>query len=314
MNPFPWQRAAILINRGSGTVTRIGPDVLAQGLTSVFAEAGLEAQIHVVDGADIPKALEAAISSDAEVVIVGGGDGTVATAATALAGGRKPLGILPLGTFNVAARDLQIPLDWREAAQALVNARLEQIDLLQVEGKLYCCMAVLGFYPALALTRPEYHGNWLVKTFKVSISALRSVTLYPPLDLVLRKEDGVDVRQRTRIALIANNDYEEMFGLIPRRCSLTAGYFTLYISTHRTRWGMFVSLLRWLVGRWRQDREVLAFPGREMEINVRGRRRVEIMVDGEIEKIAVPFTIKILPRALTVLVPVPPGPQPEPSV
>jgi diacylglycerol kinase family enzyme len=303
MNSFPWQRAAVILNRGSGTVTRIGADVLSDGLSSIFAEAKIEATVRAVDGDQIPDALDAAIASNADVVIAGGGDGTVATAAALLARSDKPLGILPLGTFNLAARDLGIPLDWQEAARALINSRLERIDLIEVNGKPYCCMAVLGFYPALALGRPEYHGNWVVKALKVSFAALRSFTTFPPLDLVLRKADGIDVRQRTRIAVVANNDYEDMFGLIPRRCSLAGGFFTVYVSAHRTHWGLFISFLRWLSGRWRQDREMLAFPASEIEIHVRGRRRVAVMLDGEIEKIPVPFRIKVLPRALTVLVP-----------
>ncbi|HYF33890.1 MAG TPA: hypothetical protein VD994_01260, partial [Prosthecobacter sp.] len=190
-----------------------------------------------------------------------------------------------------------------EAAQQLIHAEAREVDLLDVGGQLYCCMAVLGFYPALALAQPEYHGNWLVKTFKVTLAAVRSVALFPPLHLVVRDKDGLEVQRRTRIALIANNDYEDLFGVIPRRCGLDGGYFTIYVFNHRTRWALFVSFLKWLIGRWKQDRELTMIHATEVEINVRGHRKVAIMRDGEVDKIPVPFRIKLLPKALRMLVP-----------
>ena len=70
-----------------------------------------------------------------DAVIVGGGDGTVAAAATIFAGQDKPLGILPLGTFNLAARDVGMPLDWQEAAKLLVTAPVRRNGFAGCGGK-----------------------------------------------------------------------------------------------------------------------------------------------------------------------------------
>lgn len=297
-----WKRVAVILNRESGTIAGLGPDKVGERLQSLMTEAGTALDLHCVPGAEIESALKTALKSDAEAVIVGGGDGTVAAAAGIFSGSEKPLGILPLGTFNLAARDVGMPLDWEKAAAALLEAPVADMDLLDVGGKPALCVLVLGFYPALQMGQPEYHGSWLVKSWRTARTALRSAASFPPLQLVLTK-DGKQTVHRSRIALLANNDYEELFGLIPRRKSLDAGYFTLYVSTHRTRLGMLKSFLAWTVGRWKQDRELTVLQATDIEIQVPRRRRLPVMRDGEIEKTQIPLRVTLLPKALRVLAP-----------
>lgn len=305
MNPpfiSPRKHLAVILNRESGTISKLGPELVEAGLREIFEGLGCTLEVSNVPGKEVQAALEAARDGRAEAVIVGGGDGTVASAATVLAGGEKPLGILPLGTFNLAARDVGMPLDWREAAQRLVSAPVGEMDLMDVEGKLFLCVVVLGFYPSLVLGQPEYHGSWIVKTFRTLVKALSSAATFPPLHLHLN--DGKAVHHhRTRMAVIANNDYEDLFGIIPKRRSLDAGYFTVYISKHSSQWGMFKSALTWILGRWKEDREITILHATELEINVRRKRRIAVMKDGELEKMALPIRVKLVPKALRVIAP-----------
>lgn len=302
MTPALRRKLSIILNRESGTLLMLGPDEVEAGLREVFEELGCAADIRQVTGREVRAALEAARDGQAEAVIVGGGDGTVATAASVFAGGEKPLGILPMGTFNLVARDVGMSLDWREAARELVTAPAAEMDLLDVDGRLFMCVVVLGFYPALVMGRPEYHGSWIVKSCRTLWDALRSAATFPPLTLTLRHE-GQEQTLRTRIALLANNDYEDLFGIIPRRRSLDAGYFTVYISKHQTRLGMVRSFLAWLVGRWKEDRELTVLHATDLEIHVRRQRRVPVMMDGELDKMALPIRVKMVPKALRVIAP-----------
>ena len=61
--------------------------------------------------------------SDADVVVMGGGDGTMSAGAGGLAGTGKPMGVLPLGTLNHFARDLGIPTELEEAVRNVVRGR-----------------------------------------------------------------------------------------------------------------------------------------------------------------------------------------------
>ena len=302
MQSPPRRHWTVVLNRDSGTLSKLGPDVVEAGLRKILEEQGGEVVIRSVAGSEVQAALEAARDGNGDAVIVGGGDGTVATAANILAGQQKPLGILPLGTFNLAARDVGMPLDWEEAARLLVSAPLAKMDLMEVGGKRFLCVVVLGFYPSLAMGQPEHHGGWIVKSLRTLVAAVRSAAVFPPLNLQLN--DGVRVHShRTRIALLANNDYEDIFGLIPKRRSLDAGFLTVYISKHASRWGLLKSVLMWILGRWKQDREITTLRATELEIDVKRKRRIAVMMDGELEKLELPIRVKLVPKALLVIAP-----------
>jgi diacylglycerol kinase family enzyme len=292
----------VVLNREAGTLVSLGPEEVEAGLREILADLGCGVEILKVTSDKVEETLRQALQGSADAVIVGGGDGTVASAATIFADQDKPLGILPLGTFNLAARDVGMSMDWKEAAAELVTAPVVEADLMDVGGKLFFCMIVLGFYPALVMGQEEYHGNWLVKTVRTLFDAIRSMATFPPLNLSLKK-NGTTENYRTRVALIANNDYEDMFGIIPARSSLDAGYFTVHVSKHRTRLEMARSVLAWVLGRWKQDREIISLRATEMEIDVKRKRRIAVMMDGEVDKIELPFKVSLRPKALRIISP-----------
>lgn len=87
----------------------------------------------------------------AELVAVCGGDGTINEAALALAGGTVPLGILPGGTANVLARELEVPRSLQSAAQVLANGVTTAISVGRANDRRFLMMAGFGF-DAMVLT------------------------------------------------------------------------------------------------------------------------------------------------------------------
>lgn len=288
-------------------MVRLGKEAVVETVTKAFVEGGVQLELHAVKARELRQSLEKAVAGDADALIVGGGDGTVASAATLLSkrGGSKPMcmGVLPLGTFNLAARDLGMPLDLEEAARALTTAPVVPMDAMELNGRLCLCLMVLGFYPALKMARPEHHGWWLVRAFHTLRDSMRHAATFPRLHLSLVQEDGKTEHCRTRVALITNNDYAEVFGVLPRRTSLDAGHFTVYISRHRTRLGLLRSLVAYFFGRWKEDREVTRLQTTELEIHARRKRTLPVMMDGEVEKLALPLRITLRPGALQVIAP-----------
>jgi diacylglycerol kinase family enzyme len=257
---------------------------------------------QTASGPTLRAVLEEAASGPADTILIAGGDGSVATAATVLAGSRKVLGILPMGTFNLAARDLGVPLDVGRAIEALREAPAIEMDVLSVDGGLYLCVVVLGFYPSLIFGRPQYHGSWVMRAFRIAMRIVQEVALFPPLELVLR-QDGKELQYRTRLAIVTNNEYEEVFGLLPKRRSLNGGYLTVYVSRHRTRRGMLKSLVKWLFGRWKADREITVIRASSVDILVRRHQRIPVMLDGELRRMRLPFKVDLQPGAVRVLAP-----------
>jgi len=99
-----------------------------------------------------------AVAAGADLVLAWGGDGTVRAVATALAGTDVPLGILPAGTGNLLARNLDIPLDLPRAARVAFTGRDRRIDVMDVglDGEVQVCTVMAGMgFDAEMIDAPE---------------------------------------------------------------------------------------------------------------------------------------------------------------
>src|SRR5690606_23560315 len=113
-------RLRVVLNARSGTLRDLDPDEVAARISDLCRAAGHDATVVAAAPDTVPAELRAAAAADIDAVIVGGGDGTVSSAANLLAGTGKALGVLPLGTMNLFARDLDLPTEWEAALAALI--------------------------------------------------------------------------------------------------------------------------------------------------------------------------------------------------
>ena len=86
-----------------------------------------------------------AVEQQLDVVIAAGGDGTLNEVIQELAGSETALGVLPVGTVNVWARETNIPVYSAGARQVLVEGQLRYIDLGKVNDRYFLLMAGIGF-------------------------------------------------------------------------------------------------------------------------------------------------------------------------
>ena len=111
-----------VLNREGGTLRNLDLDSFEARMRTAIEAAGHTLDIRRVEGDAIEEALKAASRArKADVVMVGGGDGTVSAAAAVLQGTSKVLAVLPAGTMNLFARSLGIPLNLDAAIAALAR-------------------------------------------------------------------------------------------------------------------------------------------------------------------------------------------------
>lgn len=296
----PITSAELIINAASGISDK---GEVRRRLAELFSAGGVEAQISIAqNGAQIIELARRAARGRSQVIVAGGGDGTINSVASAVVGSDKILGVLPLGTLNHFAQDLQIPLDLDAAAQVIMAGDVINIDVGEVNGHIFLNNSSLGLYPTIVREREKQqrlgYGKWPAFVW-AALSVLRR---YPFLDVRL-SADGKNFRSRTPFVFIGNNEYAMESFKIGRRVCLDAGKLSLYI-THRTgRLGLVRLCLRALFARLRNDKDFLAMCTDEVTIETR-HKRLRVAFDGEVDILETPLHYHVRPGALRVIVPV----------
>ena len=252
-------------------------------------------------GEELSTLVKSAAEGASQVVVAAGGDGTVNTVASALADTGKILGVLPVGTLNHFAKDLQIPLDVAEAIATISSGHSVEIDIGEVNGNVFINNSSLGLYPSIVTEREKQQrlgaGKWPAFVW-AAWSVLRR---YPFVDVRLTL-DGMSVNRRTPFVFIGNNRYEmEGFRIGARSC-LSEGRLSLYTTNRTSRMGLFILALRALMGRIKVDKDFLEVCATEIWIDTR-HRRVRVALDGEVTILTPPLHYRILPQSLRVMVP-----------
>jgi diacylglycerol kinase family enzyme len=298
-------KAVVVLNCGSGRSPKAKDE--SDRVAAAFRAAGMDAAVESVPASGLDAAARAAAVSDADPVVFGGGDGTISTGASALAGGPKTLGVLPLGTFNHFARDLGIPLGLEDAVRTIAEGRVREVDVGEAGGRAFVNNASIGLYPEMVRVRDELRRHHGMRKGTAMLAAAREVLRDPPfLRVELRVFDDV-ARVRTPFVFVGNNRYEMSLFSLGARSALDRGELSLYVARNARRWGIVRLALRALLGRLRQDRdfEALALP--EVEVST-PRRMVRVALDGEVHRMESPLLYRIRRRALRVLAPAPPPP------
>jgi diacylglycerol kinase family enzyme len=275
----------------------------AQSLRDRFARVGIDAQVTLAgNGAEIVQAARDARDGDFDIIVGGGGDGTINAVASELVGTGKPYGVLPLGTLNHFAKDLGVPLDLDQAVQVIASGRHKQVDVGEVNGQLFLNNSSLGLYPDIVRDRERQQrrlgrGKWLAAAW-ASLSALRR---FPFLSVRLTVE-GQRLARRTPFVFIGNNEYLMEGFSIGERARLDAGTLSLYVAQHPGRLGLLRFALRALMGTLAQDRDFDVLLATDFEVETL-RPAVRVATDGEVTVMQSPLRYRVLAGALTVIVP-----------
>ncbi len=291
----------VVLNEGAGSVDEDGDDEQAR-IAAAFAPWDVDVTVRAVAGADIGRTVQDAADRGVDVAVVAGGDGTLGTAADALARSGVPLGILPLGTFNHFAKDLGIPIDLDEAAEVVVHGTTRAVDVAEVNGRTFVNNSSIGLYPVMVDLRDEIRSErgW-GKVRAVPLASWRVLRRFPTRRLRI-EVDGERWDRRTPFVFVGNNTYEVGPRGIGARTRISDGVLCCYVARAESRW----RLVRLAVGAALRGatatQDLDSATGSEVTIDAHGHQ-VLVAIDGEVDSIRGPLRYRSRPGALLVRVP-----------
>jgi YegS/Rv2252/BmrU family lipid kinase len=294
-------RAVVLLNRGGGAVQ--ADRNIAGKVEAALREAGVEAELEPVSGGETTVRCRAIGERGDPLLIVGGGDGTVGAAASALVGTDTRLGILPLGTLNHFARDLGIPLKLAEAAELIARGTERRVDVAEMNGRIFINNSAIGLYPLMVINRDLQQARLgRGKRLALIVASLRTLARFHHQRLTLTVNDEARSRVDTPLLFVGNNDYRIDLGAPGRRASIEEGELCVMVMRKKTRRGLIAASIRALFGRARAD-DMVHFDGVE-RLRVGSRRsQLPVSLDGEVVRATPPLDYKIRRRALRVIAP-----------
>ncbi|HUP45215.1 MAG TPA: diacylglycerol kinase family protein [Thermoanaerobaculia bacterium] len=294
---MPTARGTLFLNASSGR------RAVAADLTAAATAAGLEV-VELTPAIDIPAVVREGVRQGRRLFVAAGGDGTVNAVIQSLV--QQPdaaVAVIPTGTYNHFARDLGVPLDWRQALEVALNGRRRTVDTGRANDRFFVNNISFGLYPDLVRRREEKgrdYPRWKARLYAV----YKTLRKYPHVTLAVESEHHQEV-VRTHVFMISSNSYDlSRIGVPSARAMLEEGRLSVYWLPHLPRLELMRFVARYLAGRVRETPGFRSFRTSRMKV-YSPRPRVRAGIDGEVATLTTPVTITIVPQSLEVIVPPP---------
>jgi diacylglycerol kinase (ATP) len=294
------RRIAVAINPEAsfGKTRSVGPAVLAalqaRGASVVRLE---EPNIEL-----LRLSVTAAIAEGIDALVVVGGDGMVSLAVNALAGSTIPLGIVPSGTGNDAARGLGIPLTDTDAAVQLLWAALERgprlLDIGVVRHGLHTTRFLGILSAGFDAIVNERANSWARPRgrSRYTFALLRELAVLRPRRYQITIDGVTSVRRAVLIAVANNGSLGGGMRAVPH-AKMDDGLLDLFVVAPLSRW-RFLRLFPRVFSGTHTDLDIVSF--RELTTVTLDADALIAYADGE--RIGpLPVEVSVLPRALWVL-------------
>jgi diacylglycerol kinase family enzyme len=207
-----------------------------------------------------------------------------------------------VGTLNHFARDLGLPLDLDAAAAVVVNGRTTEVDVAEVNGKIFINNSIIGLYPIYRFLKAKEERRLGSRRLALLVAAAAVLRRYPVLKVRLHV-DGNEITRKTPYILIGNNRHGMDGYHLGLRDSLTEGKLWIYVMRDLGRWGLLGLLARLVSGRFHGENDFEIFPAENVWVETNRGKKVGVALDGEVTSMELPLHYRILPRSLKVRVP-----------
>ncbi|TPW14578.1 MAG: diacylglycerol kinase catalytic subunit [bacterium] len=234
------------------------------------------------------------------LILVAGGDGTLADAARGVVGQPIPLGVIPAGTGNIVAINLGIPMTPRDAARAAIEGTPEPYDVGRLDdGRIFILSAGAGYDADLIrdadreLKRRFGPLAYLFAMFKnLGVKRARYT-------IELDGKEKVHVLAKS--VLVTN--VGRTMGSLPLApdARVDDGLLDIVVFTFTTFPGLLVTFLKALFGGLKQDPTVRFYQAKRVRLHA--SRPMPVQVDGELIERSMPIAIEVVPGAIRIMRP-----------
>ncbi len=292
---LPYPRVHVIINPAAGH-----DEPILNTLNDVFHPAGVEWDVSITHKfGDATRLTKEAVARGVDLVAGYGGDGTQMEVANGLLGSNIPLAILPGGTGNAMAHDLNVPINLKQAAELIVSSsKRRRVDLGKIGDTFFMLRLYAGVSAKDAASREEKSKLGQLAYIQASFKILTrmSETHYKAT------VDGEVIEGDALICFILNaGSIGGVLGIdLPTvgDVNISDGYLDLYAVSKGIKPLRAVSHHLFNMG----DSPAGIYHWRGKEITLEADTPQDVWIDGEIDG-QTPFTTTVIPQALEIVVP-----------
>jgi diacylglycerol kinase family enzyme len=296
-------RLLAVLNRDGGALRAMDLDAFSAAIEETLTAAGHTVETRIVAGDEVVEALDqAARARSVDVVLAGGGDGTISAAAATLKDKKKALAILPAGTMNLFARSLGVPQTLDVALKSFADGEIRAVDVASANGRVFVHQFSIGMHAKMVRLRDRVEFRSRLGKIGASIRAGYTTMLNPPTMTISLTIGDVEIVTRTIGIGVTNNLLGE--GHLPYADHPDGGVLGVYITVARQPGELLNFMLNVARGRWRDNQQVEIHQAERVVLKIRSAKAgFKCVIDGELSELERETVLEIHPKSLRVLVP-----------
>lgn len=249
---------------------------------------------------DLERVVRDVLANKPDLLILGGGDGTISGLVDLMVGHNVVLGIMPLGTANSFARTLGIPLTIEGAVEVIRAGHSRRIDLGKIDGDYFANCAAMGISPQIAETVPHGLKKVLGRIGYLGWAAYQFAR-FKPFTLIIG--EGAEARRMRVVEVrISNGPYHGGTWLVDE-ASVSSGEIVVQAVTGHFRRRLAKNWAASVFGHSARHQDTISFSGKSLHIDT--EPRLPISIDGEVLA-HTPVTAHTAAGVIEVMAP-PPG-------
>jgi diacylglycerol kinase family enzyme len=291
--------AHVIMNRDSGATDKAA---LTTEIETAFKAHGWQTDFILAGRHDLRNQTQQIVAQAPGGIVVAGGDGTINTVASMCVEAKRPLGLIPAGTFNYVSRNLGVPTEVAQAVAVITNGWVRQVDIGEINGRIFLNNAGIGLYAQMLEHREQDKRRFGRRRLVAFLSGMRSLLSSHPQYAVELVADGQIARHLTTTVFFGCNALQLAdFNVTAAECLRHQKLAVLVLKLH-SRWEVTVAACAALLGRLDEASTTEAFCASSIRVQTR-RRILKVAIDGEIVLLRSPLDVTLHLGALQVFAP-----------